>query len=335
MRDESTGGTLLLARRDVAGLMDDNAWLEAVETGFRAAAQGRAVSPPPMTIHGTGGSFHAKGASLDLDRRYVALKLNGNFPGNPAMHGLPTIQGAILLCDGENGSPLAIIDSIEVTLRRTAAATALAARHLARPQSQAVLICGCGGQAPAQLTALAAVLPLRRCLAWDRDAERAAAFAASVAADGRMQARAVATLEEGGSAADVIVTCTTSRTPFLGPQHVRSGTFVAAVGADSPEKSEIEPALMAKARVVPDVLAQCLAMGDLRHAVAAGAMTADAVHAELAAVVTGSRPGRSDEDEITLFDSTGTALQDVAAAAMVYERARGRADLLSIALGAA
>jgi ornithine cyclodeaminase/alanine dehydrogenase-like protein (mu-crystallin family) len=93
--------TLILTRRDVASLMDQAAWLEAVETGFRAAAEGKAQAPPPMTIHGQGGAFHAKGASLALDRHYVALKLNGNFPDNPAMRGLPTIQGALLLCDGE------------------------------------------------------------------------------------------------------------------------------------------------------------------------------------------------------------------------------------------
>src|SRR5688572_21610834 len=151
-------------------------WLAAVETGFRAAAEGKAQAPPPMHVQGEGGGFHVKGAMLRLDRPYVAVKLNGNFPGNNEAHGLPTIQGAVLLCDGGNGSLLAVLDSIELTLRRTAAATALAARYLARPESETLLVCGCGDQAGAQLAALRDVLPLRRVLAWDRDQVRAGAF---------------------------------------------------------------------------------------------------------------------------------------------------------------
>ena len=116
--------TLILTRADIARLMRPADWLGAVETGFQAAVDERAESPPPMAIEGSGGTFHAKGAGMQLDRHYVALKLNGNFPDNPRTTGLPTIQGAILLCDGETGSVLAVMDSIEVTLRRTAAATA-------------------------------------------------------------------------------------------------------------------------------------------------------------------------------------------------------------------
>jgi alanine dehydrogenase len=303
--------TLLLSRSEVAALMRPVDWVAAVETGFRAAAQGRAHSPPPMHIDGVGGAFHAKGASLDLDRRYVALKLNGNFPGNLAERGLPTIQGAILLCDGADGSLLAIIDSIEVTLRRTAAATALAARYLARPDSKTLLICGCGEQGAAQLAALSEVLPIRRCLAFDRDPGKARSF----------PGEAVTDLAAAARESDVIVTCTTACEPFLEAGFVRPGTFVAAVGADSPAKSEIAPELMAKALVVADVLDQCAVMGDLRRALEAGAMRRENVHAELAELMVGAKPGRTDEAQITLFDSTGTALQDVASAAMIYERA--------------
>lgn len=321
--------TLILRRRDIAALMEPAAWLEAVETGFRAAAENMAHAPPPMTLAGQGGAFHAKGASLRLGRLYVAVKLNGNFPDNPEARGLPTIQGAILLCDGETGALLAIMDSIEVTLRRTAAASALAARFLARPDSATILVCGCGEQGRAQLAALRHVLPLKRALAWDRERDLAQGFAEETGAE------AVADLEAAARESDVIVTCTTARVPFLGAPHVRPGTFVAAVGADSPEKSEIEPALMAKALVVADALAQSAVMGDLHHALAAGVMDRRAVHAELAELVTRRKQGRTSEEQITLFDSTGTALQDVAAAALIYERARTRPGLLSVALGAA
>lgn len=329
---QTAPATLILSRREIAALMDPASYLEAVEQGFRAAAEGSAHSPPPMAIEGAGGTFHAKGASLRFDRLFVALKLNGNFPGNPDRLGLPTIQGAILLCDGERGSLLAVMDSIEVTVRRTAAASALAARYLAKPEAETLLICGCGGQALAQAEALAAVLPLRRCLAWDRDFAKAEALAGMLAKLG-LAAEVAPALPEAALESDVIVTCTTSRTPFLSSAMVRNGTFIAAVGADSPEKSEIEPELMARSLVVTDVLGQCAAMGDLRHAIAAGAMTEADVHGELSDLVVGRRPGRSDERQVTVFDSTGTALQDVAAAAMIYHRALAQTAGFSIDLG--
>ena len=142
--------TLLLSGADLARTMRPSDYLAAVAHGFRAGREGRASSPPPMHLHGAGGAFHAKGATLRGVRNYAALKLNGNFPGNPARR-LPTIQGAILLCDADTGSVLAILDSIEITLRRTAAASALAARCLANPGAATLAVCGCGAQAWAQI----------------------------------------------------------------------------------------------------------------------------------------------------------------------------------------
>ncbi|MEA3003772.1 MAG: hypothetical protein QOH81_2560 [Sphingomonadales bacterium] len=321
--------TLILSRREIADLMTPADYLTAVEAAFCATAEGRGHAPPPLTLGGAGGAFHAKAATIRLDRLYAALKFNGNFPSNPPRWGLPTIQGAILLCDGETGSLLAILDSAEVTLRRTAAATALAARFLARPESKTLLICGCGAQAPAQFAALADILPLDRCLLWDANPPKAEALASSLAG-----AEAAANLGEAAAQADIIVTCTTTHRPFLDATMVRAGTFVAAVGADGPEKNEITPALMAKATVVADVLDQCVTMGDLRHALAAGSMRREDVHAELAELVVRAKSGRRTEEEITLFDSTGTALQDVAAAAALYERARRSPNRLSVALAA-
>ena len=322
--------TLVVGRHEISDLMAPGDWLGAVEAGFRAAAEGRAAAPPPMHIHGEGGAFHAKGASLRLDRYWAALKLNGNFPANPELRGLPTIQGALLLCDGETGSLLAVMDSIEITLRRTAAATALAARFLARPESSTLLVCGCGEQGAAQLAPLRAVLPLQRLLAWDKDQARARAFADAVA---DLETGVADDLAAAARQSDVIVTCTTARSPFLELDMVAAGTFVAAVGADSPDKNEIAPALMVRARIFADVLDQCAVMGDLHHALAAGGVTRGDVQAELADLVVGARPGRVSEAEITLFDSTGTALQDVAAAVRIYERAIAAGDGSTVELG--
>jgi len=323
---------ILLNRSDIQALIKPADYLAAVEHAFRAAKEGRASSPPPMHIHGHGGCFHAKGAALDGERNYVALKLNGNFPGNPARTGLPTIQGAVLVCDADNGSVLALLDSIEITLRRTAAASALAARHLAKPRSEVLAIVGCGDQARPQAEAIAALFPPKRILCFDIDMTRASAFAEMMGNALGAAVTAAGSLADATREADIIVTCTTAQKPFLTPGDVKPGAFIAAVGADNPGKSEIDPALMKKARVVVDSLDQCSTMGDLHHALDAGAMTKQAVHAELADIVVGARPGRSEAGEIFIFDSTGTALQDVTSAALAYERARdlGRGQLFSL-----
>lgn len=325
---------LLLTRHEIAALMTPENYLAAVEGGFRRSAEGRAHSPMPMHIAVPDGAFHAKGAHAMLDRSYVAVKLNGNFPGNPQRSGLPTIQGVILLCDGVDGSVLSVMDATEVTLRRTAAATALAARYLARADSHCAAICGCGLQGRAQLAALAEVLPLKRALVWDLHWEKACEFAREMRAALPLEVTAVRDPADATRPSGVIVTATTARSPFLTTDMVTLGAFVAAVGADSPEKSELAPDLMAASTIVVDVLAQCATMGDLHHAIAAGRVGLADVHAELADVVVGSKPGRTRPDEIAVFDSTGTALQDVASAAAIYERAIAGKFGLSINFGA-
>ncbi len=326
---------LIITRQDIVRAMTPGDYLNAMDQAFRAAATGKASSPPPMHLPMTRGGFHAKGASMSLERDYVAVKVNGNFPGNPAELGLPTIQGAILLADGSNGILLAILDSIEVTLRRTAAASALAARHLARPDSRTLLVCGCGEQGRAHLTALREVLPLDRCLVWDCNHDHAEALARQSVGTIGIEAEAVRDLEAASLSADVIATCTTAREPFLDVELVKPGTFIAAVGADNPDKNEITARLMAAATIVTDALHQCAAMGDLHHAIDAGLMTEADVHAELGQILVGAKAGRRSPEEVIIFDSTGTGLQDVAASALIYVRCRDSGTVQSIALSEA
>ncbi|HEU0302856.1 MAG TPA: hypothetical protein VFR37_25565, partial [Longimicrobium sp.] len=176
-------------------------------------------------------------------------------------------------------------------------------------------------QARHQLRALAAVLPLRRAAAFDLDPGRARAFAREMAAELGMEVVAEADVAAAARGAEVVVTCTTAREFVLGPDDVGPGAFVAGVGVDNEVKRELHPALLARARVVTDLRGQCARIGDLHHALEAGALTLADVHAELGEVVAGVRPGRMDDGEITVFDSTGIALQDAAAAAAVYEQA--------------
>ena len=321
------GGTLLLTRRDIATLLEMDACIDAVERAFRLHAHGRSLAPGVLGTHAEGGGFHVKTAGLQFaERSYFAAKINANFPANEARFGLPTIQGVVVLFDAGNGRPVAILDSAELTSRRTAAATAVAARHLARRDSAVITVVGCGVQGRDQLRAVTRVLPVRRVLAVDTDDARAASYAAAMSAELGVEVVQAQDLPTAARESDVCITCTTARRSILGIGDVRPGTFVAAVGADNPEKQEIDPALLAASTVVVDVLEQCATIGDLHHALAAGLMTRADVHAELAEVVAGSKPGRTSDDEVIVFDSTGTALQDVAAAAVVYERALGQSE---------
>ena len=312
---------LLLSRADVARLMTFTDYVEAVEAGFRAAATGAALAPPAAAFHVPGGSYHAKAAALLAgDPPVMAIKLNGNYPGNPAANGLPTVQGVIYLADANNGRPLALMDSIEVTINRTGAATTLAARHLARRDSRIATICGAGVQGHIQATAIAAAARLDTIHVWDVRPDAAAALASRLARELAIDVRPSADLAVTGHT-DIIVTATSSQTAFLTPDLVRPGTFIAAVGADNSDKQEIDPGLYAASVAVVDSLEQAAEIGDLHHALAAGAVTIDHVHATLGEILAGAKPGRRDPAAITLFDSTGMGLQDAAAAAAIYRRA--------------
>lgn len=312
-------GTLLLTRSDVRHLLPLSDCVGAVEEAFRRNAE--AQDPPPrlLGMHVPDGGFHAKAAVLG---QYFATKLNANFPLNPARSGLPTIQGVVILADALDGRLLAIMDSIEITILRTAAATALAARHLARPDAGIITVCGCGRQGTIQLEALAQTRTLKHAFAYDTDRRRAEEFARSRGAALGLVVEAIDDLAGSIRQSDIVVTCTPAREILIHAADVRPGTFIAAVGADSEDKQELDPTLLARATVVVDSLEQCATIGELHHALDAGLMSRAAVHAELGQVLVGRRPGRASPDEITIFDSTGTALQDVAAAALVYERAR-------------
>jgi alanine dehydrogenase len=268
-----------------------------------------------------GGSYHAKAAALLAgDPPVMAIKLNGNYPGNPAANGLPTVQGVIYLADATNGRPLALMDSIEITINRTGAATTLAARHLARPNSRIATICGAGVQGRIQLRAIMAAAKLERIHVWDTNQDAAAAFAKERSKALCRDIRPAASLDVVRDS-DIVVTCTSARQAFLTAAHVRPGTFIAAVGADNSDKSEIDPKLYAASLAVVDSREQAAEIGDLHHALAAKAVTASHVHATLGELLAGTKPGRTDAAAITLFDSTGMGLQDVAAAAAVYRRA--------------
>jgi len=329
----SKPATRLLTQRDVRAVLDIEGCIGAVEQAFRQHAAGHASRPGVLATYVEGGGFHVKSAAVAGERRHYAAKVNANFPGNLRSNGLPTIQGVVVLLDATNGAPLAIMDSIEITRLRTAATTALAARHLARSDSRRVMMIGCGAQALSHIRAIGAVRPIERLRLFDIEPDRAEALAHSARISFGVAAEAVDDYRRAARESDIVVTCTPSRAPLLGLDDLVPGVFVAAVGADSEDKQEIDPHSLAGCVVVVDILEQCAAIGELHHAIEAGVMTTADVRGDLGAVVSGACRGRVSNEERIVFDSTGTALQDVAAAAIAYERActHGIGTLITLA----
>jgi alanine dehydrogenase len=314
-------GTLLLGHSDVDRLLSLRDSIDALENVFRLQGQGKIPAPGILGVKAPGGGLHVKTSIFTADRHYIVAKLNTNFPQNRERFHLPTIQGVIVVFDAENGVPLAILDSIDITIKRTAAASAVAAKYLARKDSSVATICGCGQQGRAQLRAVLLVLPLTKIYVFDVNERAAMNFRNELSAELKIDIEPVRDLARAIQKSDVCITCTTANESFVRKEDVRPGTFIAAVGADDEHKQEIDPKLIASAKVVADSLEQSCAIGEVHHAIAHGLMRKEDVCAELCEIVVSQKIGRVNDNEIIVFDSTGVAIEDAVAAAAVYEGA--------------
>jgi len=324
---------LVLTQSDVRDLLDARTCVDAVEEAFRLQASGKTFGPGVLGTHLPGGGFHVKAAGSSGPPAYYAAKINANFPENPQRWNLPTIQGVLILFDATRGVPLAMMDSIEITALRTAAASAVAAKQLSRTTSKVLSIIGCGVQGRGHVIAMTGVRQFTRVLVQDTDPARAEALAYELSPLTGITIEPVAAARDAAHAGDVVVTCTPGREQVLDDGDLKPGSFLAAVGADNESKRELDPALLARSVVIVDSREQCASIGELHHAIAGNLMTVADVRAELSEVLSGERPGRLSDTEVIIFDSTGTALQDVAAARAVYQRAlgQGRGQTITLA----
>lgn len=315
-------GTLILTRGEVSSLAGLREYIDIVEDAFKMHALGKSFGTGMLHADvAEDVEFHIKAGGVSLSKKYFALKVNGSSFRNMERFGLPNIMGAIILFDADNIFPLAIMDSMEITRMRTGAATAVAAKYLARADSKTATICGYGNQGRIQLMAIKEALPIETAYVWGKSKERGKDFAAEMTEELTIDVRYEGDLSRAAGNSDVIVTCTPAKKPFLKAGFVKPGTFIAAVGGDSPDKRELEADLFHKNRVYCDIVDQCARVGELHHAIEAGVMKVSDTAGELGEIVAGRIDGRTDNDEIIIYDSTGTAIQDAAAAALCYETA--------------
>ncbi len=294
----------------------------AVEEGFRALGQGRVSTPPVLRL-----DLPESHGEIDVKTAHAhgwdafAVKMSTGFFDNPA-RGLPSGDGLMVLFSAETGTPVALLlDGGYLTTVRTAAAGAVAAQWLAPQRVDTVGLVGSGVQAWFQLCGLSLVRPYRRVLVWSPTPDHARQLAERVGRELHREAEALADLERVVRLSDLVVTATPSRAALVKAQWLHAGQHITAMGADGPDKQELESDVWRRADVaVCDVRSQALTLGDSHHAAEAGTLDPDRL-LELGAVVAGRCPGRTASGQVTVCDLTGTGIQDTAVARLTYERA--------------
>ncbi len=303
-----------ISAAEVHAALEWPALIDALRAGFRAGATAPLRASHPVTP--AGDRLLVMPA---WDAASLGVKIVSVFPGNLAQ-GRASVSAVFLLMDGATGHPLALIDGEALTQRRTAAASALASTYLSRPDSRRLLVVGAGALAPYMALAHCAVRPLEKVRVWSRTPARSAAVVSRVEAAG-LRAEVCTDLAAGLADADIVTCATTARAAVVHGRLVRPGTHVDLVGAFTPEMRESDDELVRRAEVFVDTFAGALQeAGDLVQPIGAGAIARTHVRAELADLVAGRHAGRRAAAEITVFKSVGTALEDLCAARLVYQR---------------
>jgi ornithine cyclodeaminase len=325
---------LILREADVRATLDMPSLIDAVERAFVAYSTGRAELPGVihLDVPESGGEVHVKAGHLHGEPIY-AVKVSSGFapPDGP-----PAADGLVMAFDARNGAPVAfLLDNGFITDARTGAAGGVAARQLAPSNVEVVAVIGTGAQARYQLDALACVRGFGEVRVWGRDPDHARGCVNDLTGRSGLPERctyAVApSVERAVEGADMVITCTASREPLVRAEWLSPGAHVTALGSDGPDKQELDMEVLGRADVlVVDGRAQCARIGELHHALEAGAIASADDAAELGEVAAGAKPGRTSDDQLTVCDLTGLGVQDVAAAALALARAGDAIERLRI-----
>ena len=317
--------TLILSKNDVQTILTMDNVIAAVKSGYLAFQQGKIQQPDivSMEMPEFNGETDIK-SCCNLLNKYVSVKIASGFYDNGKVNDLPTMIGTIQILDATTGAVLCIMDGSLITGIRTAAAGAVSAEYLARKDSETVCVIGSGTQARLQVYALSQVLPIKQVRVYGRNTAALLKYKEDAESKLSISVMACDTVENALQSADIIVTTTPSKNFLVPAELVRKGTHIIAVGADMAGKNELEPTVFCNAKIVNDSIAQCISRGETRNAIISGYIKESDIYGEIGELIAGKKPGRTNSDEITIFDTTGMAVQDNVTAAMVYQVAVNR-----------
>jgi len=311
--------TLYVREEQVKELLPLSEAIEAVEAAFKDKAEGHAVMPPKLIIPLPGGDFRAMPAYLPR-QKVAGVKVVNSHPNNRE-RGLPSVIATLVMIEPETGFPIAIIEATYLTALRTAAAGALGTKTFARHNSRKLAILGAGTQGRFQLLSHKFVMSnLEQVRVWSLDEELAWQLKREFEPQLGVEIAICSSAKEAVDEADVIVTTTPSRKPLVQNEWVSDGTHITCIGADAPGKQELDPAILQRARIFLDDMAQGMESGEVNVPLHKGLLKPEQIAGELGEVLIGKKEGRRSDDEITVFSSTGLAIQDIACGAVVLRK---------------
>ncbi|MEK6568537.1 MAG: alanine dehydrogenase [Candidatus Omnitrophota bacterium] len=313
--------TLILSRPDIEKLITMPSALRITEQAFKAKALSRIQMPAKiyLRLDKYKGDFRAMPAYIE-GMEACGMKWVSVHPQN-LKHGLPSVMALIIINDPKTGFPLAVMDGTYITNLRTGAAGGIAAKYLARKNSSRIALVGCGVQAQTQLMALNEIFNIETVFLYDCAKSQIKIFLKKTRYSG-LRISALENIPDCLKNADIVVTTTPSRCPIVKTEWIKKGTHINAIGADAPGKEELEAGILKKAKVVVDDITQAEHSGEINVPIAKKTITRKNIHADLGDIIAGKKQGRATREEITVFDSTGLAILDVAIADYVYRQAK-------------
>ncbi len=316
--------SLILTGSEVMQILDMDLALAAAEDAFRAYGEGRVNMPPKAYLTLARGDFRAMYGEVFLPKGHICgLKWVNVHPQNPAQ-GLLTVMAKIILNEPDTALEIADMDGTHETDFRTGAAGGLAAKYLSNPEASRLGLIGAGVQARTQVAAIVKVRPIREIVVFDRHPEHGQTFATEMAKTHGVKARAAVSAQKAVTGRDILVTTTPSTSPVVQRAWVSPGTHINAIGADAAGKEELDPAILRAAKVVIDDWAQASHSGEINVPLSKGEITKEQIYGSLGEIVAGKKPGRQSAEEITVFDSTGLIIQDLALGYAIYLKAKER-----------
>ena len=319
-------GMLFIDNRVVREILSMDAAISAVEEAFREKGQGKVVMPPKLYVFldEFKGDFRVMPAYL-RESNIAGVKVVSVYPNNSKLYNLPTVIAVVELLDPKTGKPLCIMDGTWLTAMRTGAAGGIAAKYLARVDSKIIGMVGAGTQARTQLEALNVVLKnIELVQVYDIIRSKSEEYARDMEKRLGIEIRVTDSIEKAVKNVDIVVTTTPSTRPIVKSEWIGEGVHINAIGADAPGKQELDPMILKRAKIVVDDLEQARHSGEVNVPLSKGILSREDIYAELGEIIARLKPGRTSYEEITVFDSTGLAIQDIATAWLVYKEAKKR-----------